>query len=168
MLSEAAQAIANRDYHGLRCYTGTAPIMRQSGKKTVGLMRYSCNERLRNALYHWSRVSIIRDPRNRTNYAQLRAKGHSHGRALRGIASRWLRVLIAYPSDGPGPLIGGRISTGLLQPQPDKRWGVLYLIGNLAEQSSPAKVRFGAQKPALPCSLQPVPQLACWRFVLGG
>jgi transposase len=118
MLSEASQALADRDYHGLRCYAGTAPITRQSGKKTVVLMRYSCNERLRNALYHWSRVSIIRDPRSRTNYAQLRAKGHSHGRALRGIADRWLRVLIAMlksrtlydpaiknacPSDGPTP-----------------------------------------------------------------
>lgn len=95
MLSEASQAIADRDYHGLRCYAGTAPITRQSGKKTVVVMRYSCNERLRNALYHWSRVSIIRDTLSRTNYAKLRAKGHSHGRALRGIADRWLRVLIA-------------------------------------------------------------------------
>jgi transposase len=95
ILSEASRAIADRDYQGLRCYAGTAPITRQSGKKTVVLMRYSCNERLRNALYHWSRVSIIRDPRSRTNYAQLRAKGHSHGRALRSIADRWLRVLIA-------------------------------------------------------------------------
>ncbi len=95
MLSEASQAIADRDYPGLRCYAGTAPITRQSGKKTVVLMRYSCNERLRNALYHWSRVSIIRDQRSRANYTQLRAKGHSHGRALRGIADRWLRVLIA-------------------------------------------------------------------------
>jgi len=31
MLSEASQAIAERDYHGLRCYTGAAPITRQSG-----------------------------------------------------------------------------------------------------------------------------------------
>lgn len=58
-------------------------------------MRHSCNERLRNSLYHWSRVSIIHDQRTRTNYAHLRAKGHSHGRALPGIADRWLGVLIA-------------------------------------------------------------------------
>jgi transposase len=95
MLSEASQAIADRDYHALRCYAGTAPITRQSGKKTVVSMRYSCNERLRNALYHWARVSTIRDPHSRTHYAQLRAKGHSHGRALRGLADRWVRVLIA-------------------------------------------------------------------------
>ena len=55
----------------------------------------AANERLRNVLYHWARVSIICDPRSRTHYAQLRAKGHSHGRSLRGIADRWLRVLVA-------------------------------------------------------------------------
>jgi len=100
MLSEAAQAIADRDYHALRSYAGTAPITRQSGKKTVVLMRYSCNERLRNALYHWARVSTIRDPHSRTHYAHLRAKGHSHGRALRGLADRWLRVLVAMLKTG--------------------------------------------------------------------
>jgi transposase len=100
MLSEASQAIADRDYHGLRCYAGTAPVTRQSGKKTVVLMRHGCNERLRNVLYHWARVSIICDPRSRTHYAQLRAKGHSHGRSLRGIADRWLRVLIAMLKHG--------------------------------------------------------------------
>jgi transposase len=95
MLSEASQAIADRDYYALRSYAGTAPITRQSGKKTVVIMRYSCNERLRNALYHWARVSTIRDPGSRSHYAELRAKGHSHGRALRGLADRWLRVLTA-------------------------------------------------------------------------
>jgi hypothetical protein len=36
MLSEAAQALAERDYHALRCYAGAAPITRQSGKKESG------------------------------------------------------------------------------------------------------------------------------------
>jgi transposase len=100
MLSEASQAIADRDYHSLRCYAGAAPVTRRSGKKTVILMRHGCNERLRNALYHWARVSTICDPRSRIHYAQLRAKGHSHGRSLRGIADRWLRVLIAMLRHG--------------------------------------------------------------------
>lgn len=95
MLSEASQAIAERDYHGLRCYTGVAPVTRESGKKRVVLMRQGCNERLRNALYHWSRVSVICDPKSKARYAALRARGHSHGRALRGIADRWLAVLVS-------------------------------------------------------------------------
>jgi transposase len=95
MLSEASQAIAERDYHGLRCYSGAAPVTRQSGKKMVVQMRHGCNERLRNALYHWARNSILRDPKSKQVYAHMRARGQSHGRALRGIADRWLDVLIA-------------------------------------------------------------------------
>ncbi len=95
MLSEASQAIADRDYHALRCYAGSAPITRQSGKKLVVLMRRGCNERLRNALYHWARVSVVCDPRSKKLYAEMRAHGHSHGRALRGLADRWLAVLVS-------------------------------------------------------------------------
>jgi transposase len=65
MLSEASQAIAERDYHALRCYAGTAPITRQSGKKTVIFMRQGCNERFRNALYHGARVSVVCDAKSK-------------------------------------------------------------------------------------------------------
>jgi transposase len=95
MLSEASQAIADRDYHALRCYAGSAPITQRSGKKCVVLMRRSCNERLRNALYHWARVSVACDPHSKKVYAEMRARGHSHGRALRGLADRWAAVLIS-------------------------------------------------------------------------
>ena len=93
MLSEASQAIADRDYHALRCYSGAAPITRQSGKKKIVLMRRGINERLRNALYHWARVSVVFDPQSKKRYAAMRACGHSHGRALRGMADRWLKIL---------------------------------------------------------------------------
>jgi|HubBroStandDraft_1064217.scaffolds.fasta_scaffold133600_1 transposase len=95
MLSEASEAIAERDYHAFRCYSGSAPITRQSGKKIVVIMRQGCNERLRNALYHWSRVSIACDPASKEMYAAMRARGHTHGRALRGIADRWSAVLFS-------------------------------------------------------------------------
>lgn len=93
MLSEASQAIADRDYHALRCYSGTAPTTRQSGKKKIVVMRRGVNERLRNALYHWARVSVVYDPQSKKRYAAMRACGHSHGRTLRGMADRWLKVL---------------------------------------------------------------------------
>jgi transposase len=95
MLSEASQALADRDYHALRSYAGSAPITRQSGKKATVLMRRGCNQRLRNALYHWSRCSVVNDPRSKKIYAAMRARGHSHGRALRGMADRWLAVLFS-------------------------------------------------------------------------
>ena len=95
MLSEAAQAIAQRDYHALRCYSGAAPVTHQSGKKKTVLMRHSCNQRLRQALHHWARASMVQNLKSRNTYAAMRARGHSHGLALRGIGDRWLTVLIS-------------------------------------------------------------------------
>ncbi len=95
ILAEASQPIAERDYHALRSYAGAAPITRQSGKRRVVIMRQSCNPRLRDALYHWARVSMQHDERSKRHYADARAKGHSHGRALRGLADRLLAILVS-------------------------------------------------------------------------
>jgi transposase len=100
MLAEAPQLLAERDYHALRAYAGVAPITRQSGKKSAVLMRYGCNLRLRNAVYHWSRVSMQHDTRSREHYHRLRSKGHTHGRALRGLADRLLALLCAMLRSG--------------------------------------------------------------------
>ena len=100
MLAEASQALTERDYHALRSYAGGAPITRQSGKKKIVVMRQSCNLRLRNALYHWTRVSTQCDERSKAHYAELRGKGHSHGRALRGVGDRLMAVLISMLKKG--------------------------------------------------------------------
>ena len=95
LLTEAARPIRERDYDSLRCYAGTAPVTRQSGKrKTVG-MRQACSPRLRNAVFYWATSSLCCDSRSRRHYDALRAAGHQHPRALRGLADRLLGVLIA-------------------------------------------------------------------------
>lgn len=100
MLAEAAQPLAERDYHALRTYAGVAPITRRSGKKHCVLMRRACNERMRHALYHWARVNTQLDPRSKEQYRHLRQAGHSHGRALRGVGDRLLSVLVAILNTG--------------------------------------------------------------------
>jgi transposase len=95
LLSEAGQALADRDCAGLRCYAGVAPVTKQSGKSRRVLMRHGCNDRVREACYHWARVSAQRDPTSRLHYQRLRSAGHSHGRALRGVCDRLLSVLFA-------------------------------------------------------------------------
>jgi transposase len=95
MLAEASQALAQRDYHAIRSYAGSAPITRQSGKKKTVLMRRSCNPRMRTAFYHWSRISMQHDKHSKEHYAKLRRAGHTHGRALRGVVDRLLPVLMA-------------------------------------------------------------------------
>ena len=79
MLAEASQLLLERDYHALRTYGGTAPITRQSGKHSSVIMRRSCSNRLRDAIYNWSRVSTQWDPRSKEQYAEVRAKGKRTG-----------------------------------------------------------------------------------------
>ncbi|HEX4750112.1 MAG TPA: IS110 family transposase [Bryobacteraceae bacterium] len=95
LLTEAARPIRDRDCQALRCYSGTAPITRQSGKRKSIQMRYACNPRLRKALYHWASTSINCDRRSRQRYDALRAAGHQHARALRGLSDRLLQLLIS-------------------------------------------------------------------------
>ncbi len=95
LLAEAASALQARDYHALRTHSGLAPVTRQSGKRRVVTMRYACHQRLRTAMYHWGRVSVQCDPHSRRHYAELRARGHAHARALRGVVDRLLHILIA-------------------------------------------------------------------------
>ena len=96
MLTEAAGPLADRDYLTLRTYTGTAPVTKRSGKRVFFVqMRYACKWRLRQALYHWARISIQHDDAARAYYDALRARGHGYARALRSVADRWLRILVA-------------------------------------------------------------------------
>jgi transposase len=95
MLTEATQPLATRDYDGLRTHAGVAPITKASGKRRLVSMRRACNARLREAVYHWGRVSVQQDPPSAAYYRSLRARGQTHGRALRSVVDRWLRILVA-------------------------------------------------------------------------
>jgi transposase len=99
MLAEASQLLAQRNYHALRTLGGIAPVTRQSGKRLAVRRRYGCNQRLNNAFHHWARVSSQCDPRAKHHYQTLRQIGHSHGRALRGVADRLLALLVAMLRD---------------------------------------------------------------------
>jgi transposase len=95
MLAEAAGPLAQRDYDRLRAHLGTAPVTTASGKRRMVSMRRACNRRLRWAAYHWGRASVQHDAPSAAYYRDLRARGHRHGRALRSVVDRWLRILIA-------------------------------------------------------------------------
>ena len=100
MLAEAHEPLANADYSALRSLAGVAPVTRQSGKGRRVVMRRACNRRLRNAVYHMALVFMQRDPDGRTRYLSQRAKGHSHGRALRSLADHLLRIVSAMLRSG--------------------------------------------------------------------
>jgi hypothetical protein len=100
LFTEGADPLAQRDYTALRAHSGIAPVTKQSGKSRQVIMRRGCSERLRNAMYHWARCSVLHDPITKSHYARLRHAGHKHGRALRGVADRHLTVLIAMLRNG--------------------------------------------------------------------
>jgi transposase len=93
LLAEAGEPLRRRDYQVLRTLSGVAPVTRRSGKSKIVLRRHACNNRLRTALYHWARVATQHDPVSAERYKQLRSRGHSHPRALRGVADRLLQLL---------------------------------------------------------------------------
>jgi transposase len=93
LLAEATEPVRCRDYHALRSLTGAAPVTRRSGKSRLVVRRHACNKRLAQAVFHWARVAMQHDPTSARRYEELRRRGHSHGRALRGVADRLLYVL---------------------------------------------------------------------------
>jgi transposase len=95
LLAEAWDLLQRRDYHGLRCLCGVAPVTKRSGKSKLVHRRLAIHWRLANAVHHWSRVAIQHDPRSRAKYAALRQRGHGHARALRSVADRLLAVACA-------------------------------------------------------------------------
>ncbi len=104
LLAGASQPLAERNYHALRALSGVAPVTRNSGKRggkrSVVVMRNACSLRLRHAVHHWARVATVRDPKSRAAYATLRARGHTHGRALRTVGDRLLLVACAMLRGG--------------------------------------------------------------------
>jgi hypothetical protein len=103
MLTEAYAALHHQDYQALRRLAGVAPVSKRTGgpaKRPLVQQRQACNRRLREAVYHWARVASCYEPRAKQHYSTLRAAGHSHGRAIRGVADRLLAVLMAMLRTG--------------------------------------------------------------------
>jgi transposase len=95
LLSEAAAPLAQRARSVLRAWTGLAPVTQQSGKTRRVSMRTACSGALRDACFYWALAAMRVDQPSKAYYARLRAKGHPHGRALRSVADRLLRILCA-------------------------------------------------------------------------
>ncbi len=84
LLAEAFDPLRRRDYHA-RCLCGTAPVTRRSGKSMIVVRRLAAHNRLRDAVYHWARVAVQRDPTAVPNTPRAR-HGHARARSLTGLS----------------------------------------------------------------------------------
>ena len=100
LLAEAFELLQRRDYPALRARSGVAPVSIQSGNTQWEIRRLAVQHELRNALYHWARVAALHDPLSKARYRALRARGYSHGRALRTVGDRLLAVACAMLKNG--------------------------------------------------------------------
>jgi hypothetical protein len=103
LLSYAHEPLRLRNLDALRGLGGVAPVTKKSGKRGQKrpqiLMRRARSLPLNNALHHWARIAVLRDPLAKDHYDRLRASGHSHARALRGVIDRILAVAVAMLRD---------------------------------------------------------------------
>jgi transposase len=81
----------NRD--ALAADAGQAAVAIESGKRKTACFRWACNKRLRSAIdtladstRHWHPWAV-------DHYAQARARGHDHPRAMRTLGRAWCRVI---------------------------------------------------------------------------
>ena len=72
---------------------GQAPVAVESGKRKHAKFRWACNKRLRNALGTLAHVTRRWNPWAADRYANARARGHNHRRALRTLGRAWSRIL---------------------------------------------------------------------------
>lgn len=103
VLSFAHDPIRLRNLDALRSLGGIAPVTQKSGKRGMThpkiFMRRARSLPLNNALHHWARMAVLRDPHFKLHYDRLRDKGHGHARALRGVMDRILSIAIAMLRD---------------------------------------------------------------------
>lgn len=103
VLSQAHDPVRLRNLDAFRSLAGVAPVTKKSGKRgklrPQILMRRARSLPLNNALHHWARIAVLRDAHAKSHYDRLRAKGHSHARALRGVMDRILAVAVAMLRD---------------------------------------------------------------------
>lgn len=103
VLSFAHDPVRLRNLDAFRSLSGIAPVTKKSGKRGERrpqvLMRRARSLPLNNALHHWARIAVLRDPHFKAHYEKLRAKGHTHARALRGVMDRILAIAVAMLRD---------------------------------------------------------------------
>ena len=82
-------ASANR----LQCFSGIAPVLKQSGQSHHVHRRYRCPKFLRQSFHEYAGESIRHSTWARAYYAQQKPRGHKHHTIVRALAYKWIRIV---------------------------------------------------------------------------
>ena len=77
----------------LQCYTGIAPVTKQSGGKCHIHRRYLCPKFHRQSFHEYAKESILWSRWAAAYYLQQRTKGCPHHTAVRALAYKWQRII---------------------------------------------------------------------------
>jgi transposase len=77
----------------LQCFTGVAPVTKQSGGKCYVHRRYLCPKFIRQSFHEYAKESILHSRWAAAYYGQQRQKGCRHHTAVRALAYKWQRII---------------------------------------------------------------------------
>ena len=83
------------DAKSLQTFSGVAPIIIASGKSRTVAARFRCPKFLRQTFHEFALHSIGHSEWARRFYDHQRARGKSQHTALRALAFRWIRIIVA-------------------------------------------------------------------------
>lgn len=81
------------DAKSLQCYSGLAPVTKQSGGKCYIHRRYLCPKFFKQSFHEYAKQSILHSRWAAAYYGQQRAKGCGHHTAVRALAYKWQRIM---------------------------------------------------------------------------
>jgi transposase len=79
--------------HQLQCYSGIAPVTRQSGKVRYVSKRYACPKFLRQTFHEFADHARKWSDWSKAFYRMKRAAGMKHNAAVRALAFKWIRII---------------------------------------------------------------------------
>jgi transposase len=77
----------------LQCFTGIAPVTKQSGGTCHIHRRYLCPKFIRQSFHEYAKESILHSRWAAAYYGQQRHKGCKHHVAVRALAYKWQRII---------------------------------------------------------------------------
>jgi transposase len=88
-----------QSFRHLQAQAGSVPLTKESGKVRVVHFRFSCNKRLRHAVYWLAFTSLNQSEWAKVYYREQRSKGHNHHQAIRALGAKWLKIIFVLWKD---------------------------------------------------------------------